>query len=77
MAILAAIAFWISIFVSPITFIYAIVKSSWVAMLVCFITILPASLYFLSGEPPISYVGYIPIIFIILVIRFYKKSINN
>lgn len=77
MAILAAILFWTSIFIAPITFIYAIIKRSWVAMLVCFIAILPASLYFWSGEPPVSYIGYIPIIFLILVILFYKKSKIN
>ncbi len=76
-SILLGLLFWISVFVAPITFLYAIFKRSWIAMLVCFIAILPACLYFLSGEPPISYVGYLPIILLILVIFFYKKSRVN
>ncbi|QUW22679.1 hypothetical protein JSQ81_03600 [Sporosarcina sp. Marseille-Q4063] len=76
MAVLYAVLFWISAIISPIIFLYGIFKRSWVAMVLCFFTVLPFSLYALSGEPFVSYIGYMPLILLLLAVLFYKKSRN-
>lgn len=74
MAILYAIIFWITLILSPVIFIYGIIKRSWTAMLLCFITILPISFYFLGGESFVFYIGFTPIILLILSAVFLKNS---
>lgn len=70
LAVIVTIIFGLSILVSFLSFFYAVSKLSWRAMLVCFITSLPISLYFLSGNPPISFIGLSPLLFLILTILF-------
>lgn len=73
MAILYGLLFWGSVFIAPITFIYAIVRHSWLGMLISGLAVLPFSLYALSGEPPAFYLGFLPIIHLILILILKKK----
>lgn len=73
--ILVAILIWGSIILAPVTFIIAVVRQSWKWMLIAFVTVVPFCLYLLSGEPPVFWFGFLPIIHLILaVILFYKAK---
>ena len=65
--------FMFSIVAGPMTFIYAIIKGSWPAMLACFMITLPVALYILAWQPPISYVGYLPLICLVLAVYSQKN----
>ncbi len=71
----ATILFWSSVLLTPILFLYAVFKSSWRVMLSSCLTILPLSLYFISGEPPVFWFGFIFLIIpLILSVVFYRKQ---
>lgn len=65
--------FVFSIVAGPMTFIYALIKGSWPAMLACFLIAFPVAFYFWGGQPPISYVGYLPLICLVLAVYYYRK----
>lgn len=66
-----------SIFITFFSLFLAVIKRSWQAMLVCFIASLPISMYFLSGNPPISFLGVAPIFFLTLTVIYWRNSRNE
>lgn len=60
-----------SFFISILTFILAIVKRSWVYMLLSTITFLPVAYYFTGAENAWKYIGLTPIVLLILTIIFW------
>ena len=64
----------LSIFVTFVSLFYAVIKRSWQAMFVCFVASLPLSMYFLSVNPSISLLGFVPIILLVLTILLRKHS---
>jgi hypothetical protein len=74
LALIVIITFGFSVLLSFLSLFYAVIKLSWKAMLVCFIASLPISIYFLSGNPPISFIGLMPLLFLILTVYFRMRS---
>jgi len=68
-----------SFFVSILTLILAIVKRSWVYMLLSTITFLPVAYYFSGAVNAWKYIGLTPIILLILtiVILFLNRKNNT
>ena len=60
-----------SFFISILTFILAIIKRSWVYMLLSTITFLPVAYYFTGAENAWKYIGLTPIVLLILTIIFW------
>jgi len=58
---------------SVILFIYALIKRSWIWMLVSGVLLYPDAWYF-SGYPPFPWVKIIPLIHVILAIILYLLS---
>ena len=58
---------------SVILFIYALIKRSWIWMLVSGVLLYPDAWYF-SGYPPFPWVKFIPLIHAILAIILYLLS---
>lgn len=61
---------------SVIIFIYALVKRSWIWMLLSAILLYPDA-WFFSGYPPFSWVKFVPLIQVILAIIFYQLNRNK
>lgn len=72
--LMTIIAFGFTILLSFLSLFYAVIKQSWKAMLICFIASLPLCLYVLGGNPPISFIGLLPLFFLILTVYFRKRS---
>lgn len=66
-----------SIIVSFLFLFLAVVRLSWEAMLVCFIASLPISIYFLGVNPPLFFLGFTPILLLILTIILRRRSQNE
>lgn len=75
LALIVIITFGFTILLSFLSLFYAVIKRSWKAMLICFIASLPISIYLISGNPPISYIGLLPLLFLILTVFYRKNSI--
>lgn len=73
-AIIITITFGFSIILLFISLFYAVIKRSWKAMLISCIASLPISMYFLSGNPPISFIGFVPLLFFALTVIFRRAS---
>lgn len=67
----------LSIIITFVSLFYAVIKRSWKAMLVCFIASMPISMYFLSVNPPMFLLGFIPIILLVLTFFLRKHSGNE
>ncbi|MFF2178448.1 hypothetical protein ACFVT8_18600 [Lysinibacillus sp. NPDC058147] len=63
--------------VSILTLILAIVKRSWLYMLLSTITFLPVAYYFSGAINAWKYIGLTPIFFLILTILFWFLSRKN
>jgi len=61
---------------SVITFIYGLIKRSWIGMLLSGILLYPDA-WFFSGYPPFSWAKFIPLIQVILAIIFYLLKRNK
>lgn len=61
---------------SVITFVYALIKRSWMWMLLSAILLYPDAWYF-SGYPPYNWVIFVPFIQVILAIIFYLMKRNK
>lgn len=61
---------------SGITFIYALVKRSWISMLISAISLYPIAWLF-SGYPPFPWANFVPCIQIILAIILYFLQKNK
>ena len=72
--------FYPLLFASIITFVYALIKHSWIWMLLSGVLLYPDS-WFFSGYPPFPWVKFVPLIQVILAIILFqiekKKSTNN
>ncbi|EPD54119.1 hypothetical protein HMPREF1210_00104 [Paenisporosarcina sp. HGH0030] len=55
---------------SVITFVYALIKRSWIWMLISAILLYPDA-WFFSGYPPFPWAKFVPLIQVILAIIFY------
>lgn len=66
-----------SFFVSILTLILAIVKRSWLYMLLSTITFLPVAYYFSGAINAWKYIGLAPIVLLILTIVFWFLSRKN
>ncbi|MFJ8260650.1 hypothetical protein ACIQ4I_01665 [Rummeliibacillus sp. NPDC094406] len=60
-----------SFLVSIFTLIFGIFKRSWLFMLISTITFIPIAYYFWGAENAWKYVGFTPIILLILTIYFW------
>ncbi|SEM22686.1 hypothetical protein SAMN05192533_101501 [Mesobacillus persicus] len=65
--------FYPLLIVSVFTLIYALVKRSWILMIISAILLYPDAWYF-SGYPPFYWVQYIPVIHILLATNFYLRA---
>ncbi|WP_186670898.1 hypothetical protein [Sporosarcina sp. BP05] len=75
MGILFSVLFSLSLLLSVINLIYTLIVRSWKSYLSLGFVTLPISLYLLSGEPPIQFVGLISIIcFAIALLLFSLKK---
>ena len=73
MGTLFSVIFWLSIICSFIALFYTAIVRSWQSFLALGIASLPLSLYLLSGEPPIQFVGLISFIcFAISFVVFWR-----
>ncbi|HWI49014.1 MAG TPA: hypothetical protein VNU45_12400 [Rummeliibacillus sp.] len=61
---------------SVITFIYGLIKRSWIGMLLSGILLYPDA-WFFSGYSPFSWAKFIPLIQVILAIIFYLLKRNK
>ena len=65
---------------SIVTFVYALVKRSWVWMLISAVLLYPDAWYF-SGYPPFPWAKFAPVIQVVFAIFFYllksKQSMLN
>lgn len=61
---------------SVITFVYALIKRSWIWMLLSAILLYPDA-WFFSGYPPFSWTKFIPLIQVILALIFYLMKRNQ
>ena len=61
---------------SVITFVYALIKRSWIWMLLSAILLYPDA-WFFSGHPPFPWAKFIPLIQVILAIIFYLLKRNK
>lgn len=73
MGLLVTIIMGFSIFITFLSLFYAVLKISWKAMLTSFIASLPVSLYLAGVNPPLSFVGLLPVFLLILTILFKIK----
>lgn len=73
MGILYSVIFGLSILISIIALFYLLIVHNWKSFLVLGIVTLPISLYFLSGEPPIQYLGFFSLICFIAAILMFLK----
>ncbi|SKA98822.1 hypothetical protein SAMN04244570_2190 [Sporosarcina newyorkensis] len=74
LSILVGLIIWASILLSPIALLVLIFKRTWTTVIACLIIMLPVSLYCLAGNPPISYIGFAPIVLLISAPIFIKKK---
>lgn len=58
---------------SFVIFIYALIKRSWIAMLISGLLLFPDAWYF-SGYPPFPWVKFIPLVQVIMALVFYFKQ---
>ncbi|MBO0589632.1 hypothetical protein [Sporosarcina sp. E16_8] len=70
MVILLPILMALSVFSTFLSLSFGVVKRSWRAMLISFISSLPISMYFAGVNPPLSYLGLTPIVLLTLTILF-------
>ncbi|MHC8514465.1 hypothetical protein [Sporosarcina sp. ITBMC105] len=77
MGLLLTIIMSFSIILLFISLFYAVINRSWSAMFVCLIASLPISLYFASVRPPLSYLGFLPVLFLMLMIGYRVKFKSN
>ena len=61
---------------SVIIFVYALIKRSWVLMLVSAILLYPDA-WFFSGYPPFPWAKFIPLIQVIFALIFYLMKRNK
>ncbi|CAM3314016.1 hypothetical protein FITA111629_15540 [Filibacter tadaridae] len=73
MGILLPIIMATTVFLTFYSFSFAILKRSWRAMLISFIASLPISMYFAGVNPPLSFLGLAPILFLTLTIIFRRR----
>lgn len=66
MSAIIGISIWASLMVTPVILFFAAIKRSWKGCFAAAIILLPFSLYCLTGEPPVSYFGYLPILLFVL-----------
>lgn len=70
MGLLVTITMGFSIVLTFLSLFYAVINRSWKAMLVCFISSLPISMYFINVNPPLSFIGFSPLLFLTLTVIF-------
>lgn len=58
---------------SIITFVYAIIKRSWIWMLLSALLLYP-DVWFISAHPPFPWAIFVPLIQVLLAIIFYLKN---
>ncbi|TQR21752.1 hypothetical protein [Psychrobacillus vulpis] len=61
---------------SVITFVYALIKRSWIWMLLSAILLYPDA-WFFSGYPPFPWAKFVPLIQVIFAIIFYLMKRNK
>lgn len=74
MGILFSVIFGLSILFSVVALFYTLIVHSWKSFLVLGVATLPISLYILSGEPPIQYIGFFSIICFVVSIPMFLKE---
>ncbi|WP_456271002.1 hypothetical protein [Bacillus sp. AK031] len=61
---------------SAIIFIYALLKRSWIGMLLSALLLFPDAWYF-SGYPAFPWAMLLPLIQVLLAVTFYKRNKNG
>ncbi|WP_033543626.1 hypothetical protein [Planococcus sp. CAU13] len=77
MEILLSVIFGFSILISIGALFYVMIAHNWKSFLVLGVGMLPISLYFLSGEPPVQYFGFFSLICFIVAISLYIKNMKS
>lgn len=74
MGLLISIITGVSTMMAFLFLFLAVVKLAWQAMLVSFIASLPISLYLIDVNPPLSFLGFTPLLLLIFTILLYRRS---
>lgn len=72
--LLISIIVGISTILAAFSLFFAVIKLSWEAMLISFIASLPISVYFLGGNPPLSFLGLTPVLLFTIMIILRRRS---
>lgn len=64
-----------SFLISVVTLVFGVVKRSWLLLIVSTITFMPIALYFLGAVNAWRYVGFTPVI--LLILTLYIRSLGR
>lgn len=66
----------ISLVISMVTFLFGIVKRSWVLLLVSFLTFLPIAYYFIGAENSWRSIALIPLLLLVLTVVYKMRKLS-